>query len=168
MEEEQTKLVEEKLKTENRLKSGAGWFFAIAGLSVINSIIMFTGGDWGFIVGLGITRLADAVGVGLAEQIGDAAKIIAFVFALIIAGVFVLFGVYARKRQAWAFVTGMVLYALDGLIFLIVQDWLSMGFHAFALFGIYGGYKAGKKLQQITSSQAACAESTTTYPTSPG
>jgi hypothetical protein len=41
----------------------------------------------------------------------------------------------------------MVLYGLDGLLFLIVQDWLSFGFHVFALFCIFGGYRSLKNLR---------------------
>jgi hypothetical protein len=35
----------------------------------------------------------------------------------------------------------MVLYALDGLIFLAVKDWIGVGFHVFFLFGLWGGYR---------------------------
>ena len=44
--------IEEKLRLENQFKSGAGWFFIIAGLSIVNSIIILSGGSWSFIVGL--------------------------------------------------------------------------------------------------------------------
>ena len=153
MEEQESTLIEDKLKAQNQLKSGAGWFFWIAVLSIVNSVIVFSGSDWTFMIGLGITQLADGAAVGMAEQVRDAAQIIAFAFAIIVAGVFVLFGVYAKKRRTWAFVVGMTLYALDGLIFLAAQDWFRMGFLVFALFCIYGGYKAGTKLQKIESSQ---------------
>ena len=38
--------------------SGAGWFFWIAALSLINSIILLSGGDRHFVVGLGVTSIA--------------------------------------------------------------------------------------------------------------
>ena len=66
----------------------------------------------------------------------------------------VLFGWLARKRMGWAFILGMLLYFVDGLIFLLVQDWLSIGFHAFALFCIFGGYASLKKLAQMEGQQA--------------
>ena len=43
----------------------------------------------------------------------------------------------------------MLLYALDGLIFLWVQDWLSLGFHAFVLYGLYRGLDAGRRLEKL-------------------
>lgn len=148
MQEQQTQQIEEKLKLENQLKAGSGWFFWIAALSLVNSASMLAGSGWGFIIGLGITQVIDAIGVGLAEEIGMAGKIVAFVFDIIAAGVFALFGVFAKKRYSWAFIVGMVLYALDGLIFLLVRDFLSVGFHVFALFCIFGGFKALRKLNE--------------------
>ena len=146
-------MVEEKLKIESQFKSGADWFFWIAGLSLLNSAILFTGSQWGFMIGLGITQIIDAVGLVISEEIGVAGKIIAFVFDVIVAGTFVAFGVFSRRRYKWAFIVGMILYAMDGLIFLLVRDFLSIGFHVFALFFIFGGFKAIKKLDELETSQ---------------
>lgn len=125
-----------------QLKSGASWFYWIAGLSVINSVIALFGTGWGFILGLGITQIFDAFG----QKFENAGKAVVLFLDLIVAGVFVLFGVLAHKRHTWAFVVGMVLYALDGLIFLLVQDWLGLGFHAFVLFCLFRGFQACREL----------------------
>ena len=136
---------------EAQQKSGANWFYWIAGLSLVNSGVMLAGGDWGFIVGLGITQLADAIGMAAAEEMGAGIGLRAFVFGFdaFVAGIFVFFGFLAGKRHNWAFVVGMALYAADGLLFLLVADWLSLGFHAFALFGLFGGLTAGRKLAAL-------------------
>lgn len=127
---------------ETRLRNGGGWFLWIAGLSIVNSIVSLSGSQWSFIIGLGITQIIDAVAGKAAEQGATIAKIVAFGFDLLAAGMFALFGVYARKKSRSVFIVGMILYALDGLLFVLVRDWLSIGFHAFALYGVYGGYKA--------------------------
>jgi hypothetical protein len=49
--------------------------------------------------------------------------------------------------QRWAFVLGMTLYAGDGLLLLRARDYLAVGFHVFALYAIYSGYKAAKLVQ---------------------
>jgi len=147
MQEEERKAIEENLRTENQLKSGANWFFWIAGLSLINSIILLAGGQWNFIVGLGMTQIIDTIGLEIAKQAGVIGNIIAFVVDLFVAGIFIVFGVFSRKRYSWAFIVGMILYALDGLLFLLVQDILSIGFHIFALFCIYAGFRANKLLK---------------------
>ena len=69
------------------------------------------------------------------------AKIVAFVFNLFISIVFVLFGYYAIRMEKWAFQVGMGLYFIDGLLFLLVGDWLAVGFHVWVLFSLYKGLK---------------------------
>jgi uncharacterized membrane protein YvbJ len=53
--EEEIPTLEEKIQIERQMKSGAAWFFWIAGLSLINSIIIHSG--WSFIIGLGLLKL---------------------------------------------------------------------------------------------------------------
>jgi hypothetical protein len=43
-------------------------------------------------------------------------------------------------------VIGLILYGLDGAIFLLVQDWVGVGFHAFAIAMILRGYLAARQL----------------------
>ena len=126
--------------------SGARWFFWVAGLSVINSIIVLAEGRWNFLAGLGVIQVISGLAIGLSEQAGGAVKIVALVLDLMVAGIFVGLGLFAQKHQTWAFVFGMAIYALDGLIFVFVQDWLSIAFHAFVLFSIYRGLSANRKL----------------------
>ncbi|HLP78993.1 MAG TPA: DUF4339 domain-containing protein [Candidatus Paceibacterota bacterium] len=129
--------------TAAKLKSGASWFYWIAGLSLINSIVAFTGSSWRFILGLGITQIFDAIGA----EFGGAGHAIVLVLDLLAAGVFILFGVFANKRHLWAFIVGMVLFGLDTIVFLIGTDWLGVGFHAFALFCLFRGFQACRELK---------------------
>ena len=123
-------------------KSGASWFYWIAGLSLVNSISAFTGSDWRFILGLGITQLIDAFGQG----IEGAGRFIALGLDIVAAGVLVLFGVFGGKGHLWAFVVGMVLFALDGVIFLLAQDWIGVAFHAFVLYCLFRGFQGCRAL----------------------
>ena len=148
MEELQEKDIAEKLKLESSRRSGADWFFWIAGLSLINSIILLSGKQLNFVIGLGITQVFDAIAAELAKEVGSFVKVIAFFFDIVAASVFVVFGILARKRYAWAFVVGMIIYGIDGLLFFLGMDILSIGFHVFALFCIYSGYKATCKLSE--------------------
>jgi hypothetical protein len=149
----QAGLIAAVLKLQTQHKSGATWFYWIAGLSVINSIVVLVGSQWSFIVGLGITQLVDGIAIGVARQAsaqsGLILKVMGFGFDLLIAGLFVFFGAFAKKRYMWAYVVGMVLYAFDGLIFLLVKDFLSIGFHVFALVCIYNGMQASIKLRAL-------------------
>jgi hypothetical protein len=132
--------------TAAQLKSGASWFYWVAGLSLINSIAAISGGDWRFFIGLGITQLFDAFG----NQVASGGKMIALALDLLVAGVFILFGVLANKGHTWAFLVGMILFALDGLIFLLVQDWIGVGFHALVLYWLFRGFSACRQLRTVT------------------
>ena len=131
-------------------QSGANWFFWIAGLSAVNSIVILSGADLSFLVGLGVTLVIDAV----AREIGGMGIIVAIVLDLLVILIFVGVGVFARKRHTWAFTLGMILYGLDGLLFLFFQDWLSLGFHVFALYCIVAGLRAHLALKRMALAAA--------------
>ena len=61
-----------------QMQSGARWFYWIAGLSLINSIAAVSGSNWSFLAGLGITQLISGFALGLAEDVGGAVNVIAF------------------------------------------------------------------------------------------
>lgn len=127
-----------------QIKSGGTWFYWIAGLSLINSISAFSGSTWRFIVGLGLTQVFDVFGT----KMGSSGKVVVLVLDLLVAGLFVLFGVFAVKGQGWAFIVGMILFALDGLIFLLVGDWIGVAFHAFVLYCLFRGFSGCRQLRR--------------------
>ncbi len=141
----------EDYETIAQAKSGANWFYWIAGLSLVNSLIFLFGGNWSFFAGLGITQIIDAIGFQLAQN-GEFSviKIIAFVIDLVIATIFVGCGFFASKFQIWAFIVGMILYFLDGVLLLVLGEYLSAGFHVFALYMIFRGLMAAR---QVNASQ---------------
>src|SRR4051812_38852045 len=117
-------------------RSGASWFYWIAGLSLINSIVAFTGSSWHFLIGLGITQVID----GFGKSLGGSGGAVALLLDLLVAGIFILFGVFGHKRQVWAFIAGMVLFGLDTVFFILAQDWLGIAFHAFVLYCLFRGF----------------------------
>jgi hypothetical protein len=135
----------QKLKLESRMRTGAGWLMAVAIFSVLNSALMRFDAKRNFIVGLGITRIAG----GTVKVGGTAGGIAGVVITLIAASVFLLFWKFAREGQPWAFLIGMILYGLDGLIFLGFRLWLDLAFHAFAIFSMYKGLQALNALNQL-------------------
>lgn len=147
----QAGLIQQKLTLQAALKNGAGWFYWIAGLSILNSIIYLFGGSINFVVGLGITILVDVFAKEIAQSLGGSTLllVIGFVINIAIAVVFIAFGVLGSKQHRWAIITGMVLYVLDAIIFIFAQDWLSVGFHAFALWGIFRGLQALNQLRLL-------------------
>ena len=135
-----------------RARSGASNFYWIAGLSVINSLITMFGGGTRFVVGLGITTVIDVFAYSFATELPEGAlliKGIGFALGLGVNGIFALFGYFAAKGKRWAFITGMILYGLDSLLSLVLQDWFGFGFHLFLLWGIFAGFQAATKLEQM-------------------
>lgn len=133
------------IATVAQMKSGASWFYWIAGLSLINTVCALTGFNLRFIFGLGITTIFDAF--AQVTELGASAKAIIIVLDLLAAGMFVLFGVFGNKAHTWAFLVGMILYLLDAGLCLFIQDWLSAAFHAYALFRIFSGFQGCRELK---------------------
>lgn len=146
------------------VQSAANWFFAIAALSLINTVLGFTSVNVSFVVGLGITQIID----GFTAAMGGSMAMVGLVADLVAIGAFALFGVMARNRQQWAFVSGLILYALDavvvlGLILLITGSGdtsgirsvlIGLAFHAYALFRIFQGMRANQDLAKLEAASA--------------
>lgn len=133
-----------------RVRSGASWFYWIAGLSLVNSAVVIFGGNFHFVIGLGLTTVVDV----LAKSAGNIGTVLDLVINGFIAGMFFLFGNFARKAQKWAFIAGMAVYTLDALLLLMVKDVLSVGFHAYALYAIYRGFAAIGQTQNADAVQS--------------
>lgn len=141
-------------EVSQRYKAGANWFYWIAGLTMITSIIAHFGGEWGFLIGLGVTQVIDGFGAYFAAELGSAPKVIALVLDVIVTGVFVLFGYLANKKYLWAYMLGMVVFLLDGMLFLLFQDLLGIIVHVVVLFFMFRGYQAGRELLSLEKTMA--------------
>jgi hypothetical protein len=135
--------------SDPQIISGARWFWWIAGLSAVNTALIHSGSDTSFVIGLGFTLIADSIFSEL--------KVIAFAIDAVAIGSFVALGWFSGKGHVWAFITGIVLYAIDALIYVPVQQWMSVGFHVFALFFIFramlrlrAGLKAARTAAVVT------------------
>lgn len=132
---------------EQRMKNGANWFYWIAGLSLVNSLLFFFGAQVSFLGGLGISLVVDALVGGAIEAGGPTVlRIVAVTINLVFLAAFAFFGYYAGNRFGGAFLVGIILYLLDSVLVLLFGDYLMAGFHAFALFFIVRGYLACRNL----------------------
>ena len=132
--------------------SGANWFYIVAALSLVNTAIIHLGGNVQFVVGLGVTLITDSVAAHLATQHPESKTVLlvaAIGFAFVVAAVVAGFGWLARSRRNAFFAIGMVLYLLDGLLFILIQDWMCIAFHVYALFSMWGGFSAFRQLNAI-------------------
>ena len=151
----QLAVIQRKLYLDNRIRNGGNWFFWIAGLSLLNTIIYLSGNKLTFVIGLAVTQLIDGFMTGLVNHFGNGwtiARILGFAIDACIAGIFIIFGYFGRKRYRWSIIVGMILYALDGIVMLLFQDWLGTGFHLLALFGIWSGLQSLSELEILEKS----------------
>jgi len=144
-------------------KAGANWFYWIAGLSIITSLIAFFGGGIQFIFSLGITQIIDGVAAYFSAQAGGAAgaKVVGLLLDLIITGIFVLFGWLANQKQIWAYLIGAIVFLMDGLLSLLSGEIISVLAHAFVLFFLIRGFMAGRELlalEKVMAQQAAAPQ----------
>lgn len=146
----------ERLRLESQFRNGANWFFWIAGMSLINSLIGLFGGNWTFVIGLGLTQVIDAM---LTTGDGEpGSRLIGTLLTAGVAGIFLACGYFAREGRRGAFIGGMLLYVLDTLIFVVVRDVLAIGLHAFALFCLVKGMQAKDQLDRLPAPRTAAVE----------
>jgi hypothetical protein len=143
------------LQALNETRAGANWFLWIAALSLVNSALILSGSQWGFVVGLGTTQVFDFIAMALAESLGPVIKLASLGLAALAAGFFAFFGLFARRGHGWAFITGAVFYTLDGLLFLLALDLMSIAFHIIALVFIFKGYRASAELKMLAQPDVA-------------
>jgi hypothetical protein len=145
-----TNLVAQKLRAENIVKGGASWFVVVAGLSMLNSVLSLSGAGIRFIFDLGIAQLVDA----MAHVAGQGGAVLDLFINGCVAAAFVLFWHFARKGQKWAFIVGMMLYALDGLLMLLFKDFLGLAFHAYVIYRLYSSMGSLATLEQLRQATA--------------
>ena len=113
------------------VRSGARWFWWIAGMSLLNAALLLSGSNTNFVIGLAMTTFAGAM---FADQLPVALALIAMTV-----GFYFFMGLQAQRGKQWAFYAGLAVYAVDALIYARFEDWMPVGFHALAAFFIFKG-----------------------------
>ncbi|HKY52207.1 MAG TPA: hypothetical protein VJP45_13200 [Candidatus Limnocylindria bacterium] len=130
-----------RVDLKRRMENGGRWFYWIAALSAVNFVFFMIGSDTGFALGTAIDWFLQ----GAIEELADPS--LAWVAHVIVIALFAFLGLRATGGAQWAFVLGGVVYLLDGLLFLLVGDWLGIAVHAFALFAIVSGMLSLRRLR---------------------
>jgi FAIM1 (Fas apoptotic inhibitory molecule) protein len=136
-----------------KVENGGRWFYWIAGLSALNFVFSLLGSDNGFALG----TVIDWFLRGVLEELADPS--FAWIAHVVVIGLFAFLGLRATAGAQWAFIVGGLLYALDGLMFLLVGGWIGIVVHAFALFAIVSAIIS---LRQLHKTPATTLRSSTT------
>lgn len=131
---------------ERQTQQGGDWFFWVAGLSLVNTLLRVMQVPFGFFFGLGATDFATRLGLGVGITLAVTAAI---------SGIIALFGVFARRGARWAFLVGMGLYLLDALLCLWLAKYLEIAAHAYVLFRLFQGFQAAGQLAALRAQSAS-------------
>ncbi len=122
------------VSSDPTVTSAARWFWWIAGLSLVNLFLFYSGSNTSFVVGLGMTSVISAV---FTEP-----KVVGLVLSALIIGHYGVIGYFALREKLWAFYVGLVVYVLDALIYAFFEDWMPVAFHAYVIFRLFKGISA--------------------------
>lgn len=136
------------MELSSAYRNGASWFFWLAALSMVNSVLAVSGANIRMIFGLGYTQITDAIlGVAFEGESSGIGAALSLATSAVVAGLFALIGLLAHKGFKLAYIGGLVLYVIDALVLLGLSAtlslwgdlWLDLLFHAFVLFQLVVG-----------------------------
>lgn len=139
----------EHILLEQQFQAGARALASIGSFSLIHTGLLYSGATIPFVGVLGTTRLLDGMALGLAKVLESNLFLLAgAALVLLAAGFFYWLAARAGEGRAWAFRIGMAVYALDGVVALVVGDHLEVACHLVFLAVIRRGLLALCELEE--------------------
>jgi hypothetical protein len=162
-----TDLITRRERLARRARHGACWFYGVAALSLVDSLVALVAPTGSFGLGLGISQVFDALAAGYADGVANAWAMRALGLAPSVAAVaiYALYGWLASHPRTGAFVCGLVFYVLDGLLLVAAGDVLGAGVHLVVLVLIGRGLKASVDLGMMRKPPIAAEMSSAVAPT---
>jgi len=130
--------------TRSSVLHAADWFFWLAILSILNSLVVFYYQTPNTPIALGITQWIDGTS-GVFNGAMTAGELLT---NILIAGVLAAFGLMARRGSDIAFVVGIFLYVIDTFLIIGLRDFFGFGVHLIALFFIVKGLLASRHIRE--------------------
>ena len=130
--------------TRTSILHGANWFFWLAILSVINTLIVYRYQIPNMPIALAITQWVDGTAAGLNPTMSTQSMVI----DLLIAGALAMFGLLARRGSDIAFVLGIFLYVVDAMLAIGLRDVFGFGVHLIGLFFLFKGLLASRHVRE--------------------
>ena len=121
----------------------------MAGLSAVNWVLLHRGVNLHFVVGLGITLIADNIARAATLRRRPPRGRFKLMFSCSMQRLILLFasiGWLARRRSLIAYGIGITVYLWDALILLHFRDAMGIAFHGLALFFMIRGFIAFHRL----------------------
>ena len=132
----------EQLKQKNLISGGASWFMWIGILSALNTIALIVHQNLQFLAGLGINYIILGMIEGIRRVAGANLIALGYTLTLLVSGLFIFIWRKSKKENKAIYLTGLILYGLDTVIFIFTKEWFGLGFHVFAFIMLLTGYNA--------------------------
>jgi hypothetical protein len=133
--------------------SGANWFYWLAALSAINSLIVYFFHTSNMPFAFGLTQWVDGTtGPLTAEGWSPPMQLGGLITDLLIAAVFAAFGYLAKRGHDVAFVIGIFLYGVDAMLSLGLKEFFGFAFHFIGLFFLLRGLLASRHVRENATS----------------
>lgn len=132
----------EELKQKRLILGGCSWFLWIGILSALNLIALIIHQNIQFIAGLGINYIILGAMDGIWRATGINLIIVGYFLAFLVSGLFIFIWKKSKQENKAIYLTGLIIYGLDTIIFVFTKEWFSLGFHIFALLMLGNGYNA--------------------------
>jgi hypothetical protein len=108
---------------DTKIKGVAIWFYIIAGFQLLGAYFAWNAAN--------------------ANPLVAQAAMALVAFDLVLSALFVVFGYFGSKKQSWAFVAGLLLYALRAIVeFFVFFSPISLAIRAFLLYRMFTGLQA--------------------------
>lgn len=127
-------------QTEQAFKNSGSWFFWIAGCTLVNVSMTLTNGNFGLALGVSLVDVFPALLKAFSAP-NEVFLISSLCLAAVFIGLFGLLGKFASEGKSWAFIVGMLVFGVDTAICGLLQDWMGLGVHLFALYSLFIGLK---------------------------
>ncbi|HEX2853767.1 MAG TPA: hypothetical protein VHO24_11055 [Opitutaceae bacterium] len=140
-------LVPTNAKLLRQVGTAATWLWVMAGASAINLLLLYVKSPIGIVAGLYLTSLIFAIG----HELGAILLGVALIVDALGLGFFILLGFQMKKWRSWAFITGIGLVGIDGVLIYFFTPLAGIWpflIHALAIYFLFLGLKAAKLLNQ--------------------
>lgn len=133
--------------------AGANWFFWLAALSIINSLVVYFIGLRNTPFAFGLTQWVDGTSGPLnSEGYYPPLNTVPLIINILIALAFAGFGWFARRGNDTAFLIGIVLYVADAMLSIGLRDFFGFCFHLVGFFFLFRGLLASRHVRENATS----------------
>jgi hypothetical protein len=137
---------------ERTARASSRWFYAIAGLSLLNTFLQYGGAPIRLTLGLGFTQLVDVIVAGVFPNY----YYLSLAIDVVIAAAFIGFGYLSGRGDISAFAIGLGLYLLDTLLYLALMVFgrtptaiIAIIWHGVAAYFLWKGLQAARELKAL-------------------